>query len=47
MASSRPQTRQRMAEALAADPVLERLVEALYDRADRTPGYWSGAVTGR
>lgn len=43
---SRPQTRQRMAEALAADPVLERLVEALYDRADRTPGYWSGSGPG-
>jgi putative hydrolase of HD superfamily len=35
----RERTRARMAEALAADPAIARLVEALYDRAD-AGGYW-------
>jgi putative hydrolase of HD superfamily len=44
---TRAQTRGRMAEALAADPVLAAMVEALYARADGTPGYWTSASGDR
>jgi putative hydrolase of HD superfamily len=36
---SRARTRERMAEALRADPAIARMVEALYDRAD-AGGFW-------